>query len=86
MESGKKKLTLTELKRYLPMAPPEGGNTYPEPTLRYLASPAYNNLSVTEQTLIDDKYRTAYRNYYSLQQVKQHIYSRTEGKYSLSSI
>ena len=61
------KLTLTELKRYLPLKPPASGPDLPESIKRYLGSSSFNNFSLKEQSKIRESLKVAYKNFYSLE-------------------
>jgi hypothetical protein len=61
-----KKVTITELKRYLPLQPPSNGPKLPDKIIHYMASPKFSNMSIVEQRAIKNKYEVAYRNYYAI--------------------
>ena len=66
---GQKKITLTELQRYLPLFPPKDPFSYPERIKRYMLSPSFSNLSSSEQSSIEKNYKKVYRNYYKIETV-----------------
>lgn len=65
-EATAKKVTITELKRYLPLQPPSSGPKLPDKIIQYMASPKFSNMSIIEQRAIKNKYETVYRNYYAI--------------------
>lgn len=74
LKEPKKKITVTDVKRYLPVSPPSFSPTLPSNIARYLKSQNFSNLSITEQNIIVDKYQTVYRNYYSVEEIVVYIY------------
>lgn len=82
----KNKLTLTELKRFLPLQQPTCPPSLPPKILQYLFSPSFSNLSLSEQKNIENKYQIAYRHYYGIEDIVEYLNSLTENKYTKSSI
>lgn len=80
------KLTITELQRYLPLKPPASGPDLPENIKRYLGSSSFNNFSLKEQSKIRESLKVAYRNYYPLEVIVEHLSGLTSDRFTSESI
>jgi hypothetical protein len=66
-------MTLYELKRYMPIQPPNCEPKLPENIIEYMSSSKFSNLSAVEQKVIKNKYKDIYRNYYQIEHIVEHI-------------
>jgi hypothetical protein len=80
------KLTITELQRYLPLQPPASNGDLPENIKKYLGSSSFNNFSLKEQSKIRESLRVAYRNYYPLGVIVDHLSKLTSDRFTRESI
>lgn len=80
------KLTITELQRYLPLKPPASSPDLPENIKRYLGSSSFNNFSLKEQSKIRESLKVAYRNYYPLGVIVEHLSGLTSDRFTRESI
>lgn len=76
------KLTITELQRYLPLQEPPGNPDLPENIKRYLGSSSFNNFSLKEQSKIRESLKVAYRNYYQLNVIVDHLSGITSDRFT----
>lgn len=86
MQKEQEKLTLTELQRYLPLQPPNASTQFPESVKRYLGSSSFNNYSLKEQAKIRADFKVAYRNYYAIADIVDHLAGITEDAFTRESI
>lgn len=86
MQKEQEKLTLTELQRYLPLQPPTTPTQFPENVKRYLGSSSFNNYSLKEQAKIKADFKVAYRNYYSIADIVEHLAGVTKDAFTRESI
>lgn len=86
MQKEQEKLTLTELQRYLPLQPPSASSEFPESVKRYLGSSSFNNYSLKEQAKIKEDFKVAYRNYYSIAEIVNHLARITKEAFTRESI
>lgn len=61
-------------------------NSFPLHVSRYLLSPAFNNLSLKDQQNITTKFQLSYRNYFSLDQVTNHLELVTRDRFTRKSL
>lgn len=80
------KLTITQLQAFLPLPPPKAASSLPTTIIQFLASPSFNNLSLKDQNRIQKSYSIAYRSYFRIEAVVEHIHSFTGHKFTDQSI
>lgn len=85
-EKPQSKVTLSQLQRFLPLAPPDALPCLPTAASQFLASPSFNNISLKDQKRIKSRYATVYRSHFNSKDIVEHLHKLTASKFTSKSL